>query len=58
MGFSWGLLCIQSVNFTGWHGFLDQMNGYQFIQGDLKVSVQLTITVQSSGAQSLFDHPV
>jgi len=28
------------------------------IQGDQKVSVHLAITVQSSGAQRLFDHPV
>jgi len=28
------------------------------MQGDQKVSVHLTITVQSSGAQRLFDHPV
>ena len=28
------------------------------LQGDQKVSVHLTITVQSSGAQRLFDHPV
>ena len=28
------------------------------IQGDQKVFVHLTITVQSSGAQKLFDHPV
>ena len=27
-------------------------------QGGQKVSVHLTITVQSSGAQRLFDHPV
>jgi len=27
-------------------------------QGNQKVSVHLTITVQSSGAQRLFDHPV
>jgi hypothetical protein len=27
-------------------------------QGDQKSSVHLTITVQSSGAQRLFDHPV
>jgi len=26
------------------------------MQGDQKVSVQMTITVQSSGAQRLFDH--
>jgi hypothetical protein len=29
-----------------------------FVQGDQKVSVQLTIVLQSSGAQRLFDHPV
>jgi len=28
------------------------------VQGDQKVSVHLTIAVQSSGAQRLFDHPV
>jgi len=28
------------------------------IQGDQKVSVHLIITVQKSGAQGLFDHPV
>jgi hypothetical protein len=28
------------------------------IQGDQKVSVYLIITIQSSGAQRLFDHPV
>ena len=28
------------------------------IQGDQKVSVHLTITVHSSGAQRLFDHPL
>jgi len=28
------------------------------IQGDQKVSVQLIITIKSSGAQRLFDHPV
>jgi hypothetical protein len=28
------------------------------IQGDQKVSVNLMITVQSSGAQRLFDYPV
>ena len=28
------------------------------IQGDQKFSVHLTITVKSSGAQRLFDHPV
>jgi len=28
------------------------------VQGDQKVSVHLTITVQSSGAQRLFDHSV
>jgi hypothetical protein len=30
----------------------------QDVQDDQKVSVRLTITVQSSGAQRLFDHPV
>jgi len=30
----------------------------EHIQGDQKVSVHLTITIQSSGAQGLFDHPV
>jgi len=29
-----------------------------FMQRDQKVSVHLTITVQSSGAQRIFDHPV
>jgi hypothetical protein len=29
-----------------------------FIQGDQKVSVHMMITVKSSGAQRLFDHPV
>jgi len=28
------------------------------VQGDQKVSVHLTITVQISGAQRPFDHPV
>jgi len=28
------------------------------IQGDQKVSVHLMITIKSSGAQRLFDHPV
>ena len=28
------------------------------IQGNQKVSVHLIITIQSSGAQRLFDHPV
>jgi len=28
------------------------------VQGDQKVSVHLTIAVQSSGAQRLFDYPV
>jgi len=28
------------------------------IQSDQKASVHLTLTVQSSGAQRLFDHPV
>jgi hypothetical protein len=31
---------------------------FRKIQGDQKVSVHLTITVQTSGAQRLFDHPV
>jgi len=31
---------------------------YIYIQGDQKVSVHMTITVQSSGAQKPFDHPV
>jgi len=31
---------------------------YRIIQGDQNVSMQLTITVQSSGAQRFFDHPV
>ena len=30
----------------------------EFIQGDRKVSVHLLITIQKSGAQSLFDHPI
>jgi len=29
-----------------------------FIQGDQKVSVHLMITIQPSGAERLFDHPV
>jgi len=29
-----------------------------FIQGDQEVSVHLMITIQKSGAQRLFDHPV
>jgi len=29
-----------------------------YLHGDQKVSVHLTITVQSSGAQRLFDHPI
>jgi hypothetical protein len=33
-------------------------SGTSNIQGDQKVSVHLMITVQSSGAQRLFDHPV
>ena len=28
------------------------------MQGDQKVSVHLTITVKSTGAQTLFDHPI
>ena len=28
------------------------------IQGDQKVSVHLMITIQKSGAQTYFDHPV
>jgi hypothetical protein len=32
--------------------------GWKYIQGDQKVSVHLMITIQSSGAQRLFDHPV
>jgi len=31
---------------------------YIFIQADQKVSVHLMITIQSSGAQRLFDYPV
>jgi len=31
---------------------------YGLIQGDQKVSMHLMITIQSSGAQRLFDHPV
>jgi hypothetical protein len=33
-------------------------NFQSVLQGDQKVSVHLTITVQSSGAPRLFDHPV
>jgi len=31
---------------------------YTHIQGDQKVSMHLMITIQSLGAQRLFDHPV
>ena len=31
---------------------------FKVIQGDRNVPVQLTITVKSSGAQRVFDHPV
>jgi hypothetical protein len=37
---------------------LDSLTCEAQVQGDQKVSVHLTITVQSSGAQRLFDHPV
>jgi len=37
-------------------GFNSGFNGLK--QGDQKVCVHLTITVQSSSAQRLFDHPV
>jgi len=45
-------------------GFNSGFKGLMFvtnsivIQGDQNVSVHLTITVQSSGAQTIFDHPV
>ena len=35
-----------------------QLQGRRIIQGEQKVPVHLTFTVQSSGAQRLFDHPV
>jgi hypothetical protein len=38
--------------------FVAGRNLYKEMQGDQKVSVHLTITVQSSGAQRLFDHSV
>jgi hypothetical protein len=31
---------------------------FVLVQGDQKISVRLMITVQSSGAQRLFDHPI
>ena len=30
----------------------------EYIEGDQKVSMHLMITIHSSGAQELFDHPV
>jgi hypothetical protein len=38
----------------------EKLNGLSagVLQGDQKVSVQLMITMESSGAQRLFNHPV
>ena len=35
-----------------------QLYAYVYTQSDQKVSVHLLVTIQKSGAQRLFDHPV
>jgi hypothetical protein len=37
---------------------VSEFHKHAYVEGDQKVSVHLTNTVQSSGAHRLFDHPV
>ena len=54
----WMELCLHSRLMVSWpaQGQLNLL--LSVVQGDQKVSVNLMITVQSSGAQKLFDHSV